>query len=210
VLVRIVVAEDHAIVRQGLRALLERDGFQVAGEAGDGQQAITLISSLQPDVAILDVRMPVLNGLGAATALQTCSPKTKVILLTGHDEDQYVSEALRAGVKGYVLKSQMANDLLQAIREVLRGGIYLSPGISRAVVQAYLSKTELQADPLTSRERQILQLIAEGQSSKEIATLLGISAKTAEAHRARIMRKLDLHGTASLVRYAIRQGMVEP
>jgi DNA-binding NarL/FixJ family response regulator len=111
---------------------------------------------------------------------------------------------------GYVLKSQMANDLIQAIKEVLRGGIYLSPGISRAVVQAYLSKTTLEADPLTARERQILQLIAEGQSSKDIANLLGISTKTAEAHRARIMRKLDLHGTASLVRYAIRRGLLEP
>lgn len=209
-LVRIVLAEDHAVVRQGLRALLERESFQVAGEASDGQQAIALVSSLQPDIAILDVRMPILNGLGAANELQKCCPKTKLILLTGHDEDQYVTEALRAGVKGYVLKSQMANDLIQAIREVLRGGIYLSPGISRAVVQAYLSKTTLEADPLTSRERQILQLIAEGQSSKDIAAMLGISAKTAEAHRARIMQKLDLHRTASLVRYAIRHGLLDP
>ena len=168
-LVRIVLAEDHAVVRQGLSALLQRESFQVAGEASDGLQAIALVSSLQPDIAILDVRMPILNGLDAANQLQKCCPKTKVILLTGHDEDQYVTEALRAGVKGYVLKNQMANDLMQAIREVLRGGIYLSPGISRAVVQAYLSKTTLEADPLTSRERQILQLIAEGQSSKDIA-----------------------------------------
>src|SRR5919108_4045080 len=208
--VRVVLAEDHAIVRQGLRALLEREGFQVAGEAADGRQAIDLASALLPDIAILDVRMPLLNGLDAAREIRKCCPKTKAILLTRHDEDQYVIEALHAGVTGYVLKSQMANDLLQAIKEVLRGGIYLSPGISRAVVQAYLSKTTLEADPLTARERQILQLIAEGQSSKDIANLLGISTKTAEAHRARIMRKLDLHGTASLVRYAIRRGLLEP
>jgi DNA-binding NarL/FixJ family response regulator len=208
--VRVVLAEDHGLVRQGLRALLEREGFQVAGEAADGRQAIELVTTLIPDVAILDVRMPLLNGLDAARELRKCSPRTKTILLTRHDEDQYVTEALHAGVTGYVLKSQMANDLIQAIREVLRGGIYLSPGISRAVVQAYLSKTPLEADPLTSRERQILQLIAEGQSSKDIANLLGISTKTAEAHRARIMRKLDLHGTASLVRYAIRRGLLEP
>ena len=208
--VRVVLAEDHAVVRQGLRALLEREGFQVAGEAGDGHQAIELVSTLLPDIAILDVRMPILNGLDAARELRKCCPRTRTILLTGHDEDQYVTEALQAGVMGYVLKSQMANDLIQAIKEVLRGGIYLSPGISRAVVQAYLSKTTLEADPLTSRERQILQLIAEGQSSKDIANLLGISTKTAEAHRARIMRKLDLHGTASLVRYAIRRGILEP
>jgi DNA-binding NarL/FixJ family response regulator len=208
--VRVVLAEDHAIVRQGLRALLEREGFQVAGEAADGRQAIDLASALLPDIAILDVRMPLLNGLDAAREIRKCCPKTKAILLTRHDEDQYVIEALHAGVTGYVLKSQMANDLLQAIKEVLRGGIYLSPGISRTVVQAYLSKTNLEMDPLTSRERQILQLIAEGQSSKDIANLLGISTKTAEAHRARIMRKLDLHGTASLVRYAIRRGLLEP
>jgi two-component system, NarL family, response regulator NreC len=208
--VRVVLAEDHAVVRQGLRALLEREGFQVAGEAADGRQAIDLASALLPDIAILDVRMPMLNGLDAAREIRKCCPKTKAILLTRHDEDQYVIEALHAGVTGYVLKSQMANDLLQAIKEVLRGGIYLSPGISRTVVQAYLSKTTLEMDPLTSRERQILQLIAEGQSSKDIANLLGISTKTAEAHRARIMRKLDLHGTASLVRYAIRRGLLEP
>jgi DNA-binding NarL/FixJ family response regulator len=208
--VRVVLADDHAVVRQGLRALLEREGFQVAGEAADGRQAIELASTLLPDIAILDVRMPLLNGLDAAREIRKCCPKTKAILLTRHDEDQYVIEALHAGVTGYVLKSQMANDLLQAIKEVLRGGIYLSPGISRTVVQAYLSKTSLEADPLTSRERQILQLIAEGQSSKDIANLLGISTKTAEAHRARIMRKLDLHGTASLVRYAIRRGLLEP
>jgi two-component system, NarL family, response regulator NreC len=208
--VRVVLADDHAVVRQGLRALLEREGFQVAGEAADGRQAIDLASTLLPDIAILDVRMPLLNGLDAAREIRKCCPRTKAILLTRHDEDQYVIEALHAGVTGYVLKSQMANDLLQAIKEVLRGGIYLSPGISRTVVQAYLSKTSLEADPLTSRERQILQLIAEGQSSKDIANLLGISTKTAEAHRARIMRKLDLHGTASLVRYAIRRGLLEP
>lgn len=208
--VRVLLAEDHALVRQGLRALLEREGFQVAGEAGDGQQAIEIGSTIEPDVAILDVRMPNLNGLDAARELRKRCPKTKTILVTRHDDDHYVTEALHAGVTGYVLKSQMASDLIHAIREVLRGGIYLSPGISRAVVQAYLSKTTLEADPLTSRERQILQLIAEGQSSKDIANLLSISTKTAEAHRARIMRKLDLHGTANLVRYAIRRGLLEP
>jgi DNA-binding NarL/FixJ family response regulator len=154
--------------------------------------------------------MPILNGIDAARELQKSSQRTRTILLTRHDEDQYVTEALRAGVKGYVLKSQAATDLVQAIREVCRGGIYLSPSISRTVVEALLSKTELPEDPLTSRERQVLQLVGEGKSSKEVATLLGISLKTAESHRSRLMQKLDIHETASLVRYAIRRGLIQP
>ena len=208
--IRVVLADDHALVRQGLKALLEREGFQVVGEASDGQEAVRLLPSLHPDVAVLDISMPLLNGVDAARELQKASPKTKIILLTRHDEDQYVTESLRAGVKGYVLKSQAATDLVHAIQQVSRGAIYLSPSISRAVVEAYLSKTELPADPLTSRERQVLQLVGEGKSTKDVATLLGISAKTAESHRSRLMQKLDIHETASLVRYAIRHGLVQP
>jgi two-component system, NarL family, response regulator NreC len=208
--IRGFLADDHALVRQGLRALLEREGFQIAGEASDGQEAVRLVPSLHPDFAILDISMPLMNGLNAAHELQKSAPKTKVILLTRHEEAQYVTEALRAGVKGYVLKSQVTTDLVHAIQQVCRGAIYLSPNISRAVVEAYLSKTELPGEPLTSRERQVLQLVGEGNSSKDVARLLGISAKTAESHRARLMRKLDIHETASLVRYAIRSGLVEP
>jgi DNA-binding NarL/FixJ family response regulator len=208
--IRGFLADDHALVRQGLRALLEREGFQIVGEASDGQEAVRLVPSLHPDFAILDISMPLMNGLNAAHELQKSAPKTKVILLTRHEEAQYVTEALRAGVKGYVLKSQVTTDLVHAIQQVCRGGIYLSPNISRAVVEAYLSKTELPGEPLTSRERQVLQLVGEGNSSKDVARLLGISAKTAESHRARLMRKLDIHETASLVRYAIRSGLVEP
>jgi DNA-binding NarL/FixJ family response regulator len=154
--------------------------------------------------------MPILNGLDAARELAKSAQKTKTILLTRHDEDQFVTEALRAGVKGYVLKSQAATDLIHAIQEVCRGGFYLSPSISRAVVEAYLSKSEPAADPLTSRERQVLQLVGEGKSTKDVAKLLGISVKTAESHRTRLMRKLDIHETAGLVRYAIRRGLVQP
>jgi two-component system response regulator NreC len=207
--IRVVLADDHALVRQGLKALLEREGFQVAGEASDGQEVVRLVSNLRSDVAILDIGMPILNGIDAARELQKSSPRTKTILLTRHDEDQYVTEALRAGVKGYVLKNQAATDLVHAIREVSRGGIYLSPNISRTVVEALVSKSELPADPLTSRERQVLQLVGEGKSSKEVATLLGISLKTAESHRTRLMQKLDIHETASLVRYAIRRGIIQ-
>ena len=208
--IRGFLADDHALVRQGLRALLEREGFQIAGEASDGQEAVRLVPSLHPDFVILDISMPLMNGLDAAHELQKSAPKARVILLTRHEEAQYVTEALRAGVKGYVLKSQVTTDLVHAIQQVCRGGIYLSPNISRAVVEAYLSKTELPGEPLTSRERQVLQLVGEGNSSKDVARLLGISAKTAESHRARLMRKLDIHETASLVRYAIRSGLVEP
>jgi DNA-binding NarL/FixJ family response regulator len=207
--IRVLLADNHSLVRQGLKALLEREGFQVVGEASDGQEALHLAPEVRADVAILDISMPILNGLDAAREIQKCAPRTKIILLTRHDEDQYVTEALRAGVKAYVLKSQAANDLVHAIQQVSRGGVYLSPSISHTVVEAYLSKTELPSDPLTSRERQVLQLVGEGKSTKDIATLLGISVKTAESHRARLMRKLDIHETASLVRYAIRRGLVQ-
>jgi DNA-binding NarL/FixJ family response regulator len=206
---RVLLADDHALIRQGLKALLEKHGFQVAGEASNGQEALRVAATARPDVAIVDIRMPVLNGVDAARELKKSSPKTKVILLTQHDEDQYVTEALRAGVKGYVLKSQIADDLVHAIKEVCRGSVYLSPKISSAVVDAYLSKTNAPADPLSARERQVLQLVGEGKSTKEIAALLGVSVKTAESHRARLMRKLDIHETASLVRYAIRRGLIQ-
>ncbi len=208
--IRVFLADNHALVRQGLRAVLEKEAFQIAGEASNGQEAVRLVSNVQPDVAIFDISMPLMNGLDAARELQRSSHRTKTILLTRHDEPQYVTEALRSGVKGYVLKSQATTDLVQAIQEVCRGGIYLSPNVAGAVVDAYLSKTETSPDPLTSRERQVLQLVGEGKSSKEVAQLLGITPKTAESHRARLMRKLDIHETASLVRYAIRSGLVEP
>jgi DNA-binding NarL/FixJ family response regulator len=205
----VVLAENHALVRQALKVLLEREGVQVAGEASDGEEALRLVPRVHPDVAVLDISMPILNGLDAARELQrTCKQKT--ILLTRHDEDQYVTEALRAGVRGYVLKNQAATDLLEAIHQVCSGGVYISPRLTRAVVEAYLSKAQLPADPLTSRERQVLQLVGEGKSTRDIATVMGISVKTAESHRTRLMRKLDIHETASLVRYAIRRGLVQP
>jgi two-component system response regulator NreC len=208
--IRIVLADDHVLVRQSLRALLEREGFQVVAEASDGQEAVRHAASLQPDIAVMDISMPILNGLNAAREMSRSIPKTKIILLTQHDEGQYISEALDAGVKGYVLKNQVASDLLEAIRQVSRGQVYLSPGVSRGVMEAYHSKSEKSKNSLTLRERQVLQLIAEGKSTKDVASLLGISVKTAESHRTRLMNKLDIHETASLVRYAVRQGMVEP
>ena len=206
---RVVLADDHVLVRQGIKSLLEREGMQVLAEASDGQEAVRHVEKLNPDVAIFDIGMPMLNGMDAARTVSRSCAKTKSILLTQHDEDQYVSEALNAGVKGYVLKSQVANDLVQAIRQVLRGDVYLSPGIASAVISAYRSKADRPADPLTGRERQVLQLIAEGKSTKDVASLLGVSVKTAESHRSRLMQKLDIHETASLVRYAVKRGLVQ-
>ena len=206
---RIVLADDHALVRQGIKSLLEREGMQVVAEASDGQQAVRQSESLNPDIAVMDIGMPILNGMDAARELSRACPKTKAILLTQHDEDQYVSEALGAGVKGYVLKSQVASDLVHAIQQVMRGQVYLSPGISGAVLAAYRSKADRPSDPLTARERQVLQLIAEGKSTKDVASLLGVSVKTAESHRSRLMQKLDIHETASLVRYAVKRGLVQ-
>ncbi len=207
---RVLLADDHQIVREGFKSLLEKKGFQVVAEASDGHEAVRLVKEHRPDVAILDLAMPLLNGLDAAREMLQQFPKMKAILLTMHTEEQYVLDALQAGVHGYVLKTEAASDLIHALNEVCRGSTYLSSKVSRAVVHAFLDKRGLAPDPLTARERQVLQLIAEGKTTKEIATVLGISVKTAESHRTRIMEKLETHGTAGLVRYAIRRGLVQP
>ena len=207
---RILLADDHTLVRQGLKALLEGKGFEVVAEAGDGQEAVRAARERCPDIAVLDFSMPLLNGRDAAREILRVCPRARAILLTMHAEDQYVLDALQIGVRGYVLKAQAADDLVLAIREVQRGMMYLSPGVSQAVVNASMSRTELPRDPLTSREREVLQLVAEGKSTKEIARLLAISFKTAESHRTRIMKKTDIHETAGLVRYAVRRGLIQP
>ena len=208
--ISVLLADDHILVRQGLRSLLDREKIQVVAEASDGQEAIQLAETHHPDVAVIDISMPTLNGIDATRELIRSCPKTRVILLTQHEEEQYLHEALQSGARGYVLKSQVVNDLVHAIHQVSRGGFYLSPGVSQAVVEAYRSKSDRPIDPLSSRERQVLQLIAEGKSTRDVASLLSISVKTAETHRARLMKKLDIHETASLVRYAVRRGLVQP
>jgi two-component system, NarL family, response regulator NreC len=207
--IRIMLADDHVIVRQGLKYILQEEGFQVVGEASNGQEAVRLAEKLCPEVAVLDVGMPLLNGIDATKEIVKASPRTKTILLTMHSENHFVLNSLRAGARGYLLKERAAEDLVQAVAEVTRGGIYLSPSISRTVVQAYLTSTELNPDPLSVRERQVLQLVAEGNTSKDVATILGISVKTAESHRNHIMDKLNIHDVAGLVRYAIRNGLIE-
>lgn len=207
--IRVVLADDHIIVRQGIKTLLEREGILVVGEAADGKQALQWVRDHNPDVAVLDLSMPVLNGLDAAREILKASPRTHPILLTMYTEDHYVLEALRIGIRGYVIKNHSREELLQAITQVARGELYLSPGISKVVVQAYLSKTDPFDEPLSGRERQVLQLIAEGNTSKKIAALLCVSAKTVETHRTRLMDKLNIHTTAGLVRYAIRRGIIQ-
>ena len=205
----ILLADDHVLFRQALKVVLEREGLTVVAEAQDGQQAVSLAQTLSPDVAILDIAMPVLNGLDAGRQILKASPRTKLILLTMYTDEQYVIGALRAGMHGYVIKSQAANDLVEAIRTVHQGMPYFSPGVSRTLVEAYLGRTRCDGDALTLRERQVLQLVAEGKTSKEIAQLLNLGVKSAETYRARIMQKLEIHTTAGLVQYAIRQGLIQ-
>ena len=208
--IRIVLADDHLIVRQGLRLLLEKEQMLMVGEASDGDEALRLIQDLLPDIAVLDLDMPRLDGLGVLRAVPKISPKTRSIILTRHMEEPYAVEALRAGARGYVLKTQAGLDLVAAVQHIHRGEVYLSPKISKAVVDAYLVQNDLPNKTLTSRERQVLQLVGEGYSTKGIAALLGISVKTADTHRTKLMDKLDIHQVAGLVRYAIRSGLIEP
>jgi two-component system response regulator NreC len=206
---RVLIADHHALVREGIGILITRGGFIVVAEASNGQEALARASSHQPDLAVLDMSMPIMNGLETALELRRLSPRTKSIVLSRHDGVDYVLAAMRAGIKGYVLKSQSVVELLQALSDVSRGGCYLSPGVSGVAVDAGRTRSTAVDDPLTGRERQVLKLVAEGYSTKECATVLGVSVKTADSHRTRLMRKLDIHGTAGLVRYAVRHHIAE-
>ncbi|TLY21759.1 MAG: response regulator transcription factor [Nitrospirae bacterium] len=205
---KILLADDHAIVRQGVKQLLTREGYSVVGEAADGREAVRLAQELSPDIAVLDLGMPLLNGVDAARQILKVSPSTKPIVLTFKKEAPYVVEAFRAGARGYVLKTHGASDLFEAIRKVSCGEAYVSPDLTEIVPQIWSKNTA--ENPLTPREREVLQLVAEGKTTKEVATLLGISFNTAESHRNRIMKRLNIHETAGLVRYAIRLGLTSP
>jgi len=206
---RVLLADDHILVREGLKAVLQQAGFNIVGEASDGRAAAKMCEILKPDVAVLDIAMPLLNGIDAGRDIMRLCPATKVVLLTMYKEESYVLAGLRAGIAGYVLKSGAASNLVQAILAVCGGEIYMSPGVSRTVVQAYLANAQAPPDPLSLREREVLQLIAEGSNMKEIGAQLGISERTAETHRARIMAKLNIHDVAGLVRYAIQHRLVD-
>jgi two-component system response regulator NreC len=205
----VLLADDHRIIRDGMKVFLEREGYQVNADAQNGLEAVRLALRLKPEVVVLDITMPVLNGLEAAREILRSAPTTKVILLSMHDESPYVLDALRIGVKGFVTKTHAADDLVHAIREALRGKTYLSPELSQTVITAIQLKADVAEDPLTPRERQVLQLVAEGKTTRQAAELLNISVKTAETHRNRIMEKLNVHETAGLVRYAIRRGLIQ-
>jgi DNA-binding NarL/FixJ family response regulator len=205
--VRIILADDHAMFREGLRLLLERAEFKVVGEAENGVDLIALARSLRPQVVVTDLSMPLMNGIEAAAAIRR-ELGIPGILLTMHTDAQYVLRAMSTGLMGYVLKSKASACLVEAVREVAAGNVYLSPGASNTVLRGMLTKTEVE-EPLTARERQVLQLIAEGYTTKEIAHFMTITVRTGESHRASLMDKLNIHNTAGLVRYALKQGLAQ-
>jgi DNA-binding NarL/FixJ family response regulator len=210
----IVVADDHKIVREGIRKLLEtRADFKVVGEASDGEEAVQMVIDKQPDVALMDIWMPRLSGIDATRRIGKRGLDTKVLVLSMHESRTYVEEVLRAGAVGYIVKNAASSDLLQAIDAVREGASYLSPSITQQVVDVIARPRDAAQSGvamLTDREREILQLIAEGLSSKEIAGMLGVSLKTVDSHRSNLMEKLDIHKVSGLVRFAIRAGLVEP
>jgi two-component system response regulator NreC len=212
--IRILVADDHGIVRQGLRFVLEREeDFQVVGEAGDGREAVRLAETLGPAVIIMDIGMPQLNGLEATSQIVRKDPGVKVIVLSMHADEVYLLRALSAGVRGYLIKGSADQDLVRAVRAVMEGKCFFSPVIAQMLAEEYtrqLQKTDTQDsyELLTEREREILQLLAEGKSNKEVATILDVSPYTVESHRTHLMQKLNLHNTAEIVLYAVRKKIV--
>jgi two-component system response regulator NreC len=211
---RIVIAEDHTILREGLRALLSsQEDLQVVGEAGDGREAIRQVENLAPDLILMDLSMPKMNGVEAIREIRKRIPQTRILALTVHKTEEFILEVLQAGADGYIPKDASSNELMMAIRSVLMGKRYLCPSVSKVVIEGYLkSKRTTEAstpwDTLTKREREILKLIAEGHKNKEVADYLCISVKTVEKHRANLMKKLDLHSAAALTSYAMERGLV--
>ena len=212
---RVVLADDHALVRAGMRSLLaEMPGVEVVGETGDGRDALRLVRELMPNIALLDISMPGLNGLEVAERIGHDHPSTRVIMVSMHGDDESVRRALVAGAAGYLLKNSDRDELEHALRTVARGDTWLSPSVTKRVVRAFTDGTSSPSDGplqvLTPRQREVLQLIAEGHSNKEIASALNVTAKTVETHRNELMERLDIHGVAGLVRYAIQVGLVRP
>ena len=208
--IRILLADDHAVVRQGFKMILAaQPDMEIVGEAGNGREALDLAGQLQPDVIVMDVAMPELNGIEATRRIADLSPRSRVLALSMHKDSVYVREILRAGARGYLLKDSISSDLLAAVRAIARGEGYLSPGVSDAVLNDYRRHVTDPIDLLSSREREVLQMIAEGKTNKEIATVLNLSVYTVDAHRGRIMEKLNLHSVTDLVRFAVRAGLVD-
>jgi DNA-binding NarL/FixJ family response regulator len=206
---KILVADDHNLVRAGLTALIARlPDMEIVGEAPDGRQALRMVRDLAPDLVLMDIAMPGLNGLEAAERIHGIQPQTKIIILSMHANEEYVAQALKAGASGYLLKDAATAELEMALKSVSMGQFYLSPAISRQVVDNYLHGGPTGVDVLTPRQREILQLIAEGKSTREIAETLHLSVKTVETHRAQLMERLDIHDVAGLIRYALKKGLI--
>jgi DNA-binding NarL/FixJ family response regulator len=210
---RILIADDHEIVRRGIRTLLENHpGWEVCGEAVDGRDAIEKAAQLRPDLALLDVGMPNLNGLDAARQILAAAPRTRVLILTMHESEQIVREVLEVGARGFLLKTDAARDMVSAVEALQRRSTFFTSSVAELVLNGYLHRRDDDKplkDRLTPREREVVQLLAEGKSSKEVAIVLSLSVKTAETHRTNVMRKLDLHSVADLVRYAVRNNIVQ-
>jgi DNA-binding NarL/FixJ family response regulator len=208
--IRVLLADDHTMVRQGFRRILSgQPDMEIVGEAANGREAVELAEKLRADVVVMDVAMPELNGIEATRRLAGSAPHVRVLALSMHKDSVYVREILRAGARGYLLKDSVDSDLLAGVRAVARGEGYLSPSISNAVLNDYRRHVTDPIDLLTSREREVLQMIAEGKTNKEIATILNLSVYTVDAHRGRIMEKLNLHSINELVRFAVRKGLVD-
>jgi len=212
--IRILLADDHTILRSGIRAILEDEpGFVVVGEAENGRSAVTMACQVEPDVVIMDIAMPLLNGLEATRQIKRQCPGVRVLILTMHDNEEYIRQVLEAGAMGYILKDAAAKELINAIRAVHRGESVLSPAITRLVIEDYLrwggTRPQEESDGLSPREREVLQLIAEGHTNKQIAEILSISVKTVQAHRTNLMQKLDLHDRGELIKYAIQKKIIE-
>lgn len=212
---RILLADDHEIVRRGLCSLLQaQPEWEVCGEAADGREAVDMAEKLRPEIVVLDIGMPNMNGLEATRQILRANPEIKVLVLTLHDSDQIVRDVLDAGARGFLLKTDAARDLIAAVEALQRGKIYFTPKVGAMVLEGYLRRDARRPPPsdarnrLTAREREIVQLLAEGKSSKEVARALGLSVKTAETHRANIMRKLELHSVSALVLYAVNNNIV--
>lgn len=210
---RIVIADDHEVARRGVRALLEgHHGWEVCGEAADGREAVNMVSRLRPDLALLDIGMPGLNGLDATRQILAALPETRVLILTMHDSEQVVREVLAAGAVGFLLKSDAGRDLVAAVEALQFGRTFFTSKVAQLVLEGYLHPGEQDdmafRSVLTPREREVIQLLAEGKTTKEVATTLNLSVKTAETHRTNLMRKLDLHSVVDLTLYAVRNGIV--
>ena len=208
--IRILLADDHAVVRQGFKMILSsQPDMEIVGEAGNGREAVELAENLKPDIVVMDVAMPELNGIEATRRAIAADPRIRVIALSMHKDSAYVREILRAGARGYLLKDSLAGDLVSAIRAVAQGEGYISPAVSNAVLDDYRKHVTNPIDLLSSREREVLQMLAEGKTNKEIAVVLNLSVYTVDAHRGRIMEKLNVHSINELVRFAVRNGLID-